>query len=366
MKITLDDLPPLSLGAAVLGTGGGGDPYIGRLALKRQIELTQPPTVVPLDTIADDAFVVPIGMAGSPSVALEKLLTESFADCVLRRFETFANRKVDAVLPIEIGGMNSLMPLLTACATGLPVIDADGMGRAFPSGDRTSFGVAGMSPFPIMIMNEHLETVTIEASNALRGEKITRTALVELGGAVIATHYPMSGRQAKDHAIPGTITLALGVGRAIIAARAEKSDPFEAILAYIRRYQPGMFGRVLFEGKVADVSRNMVGGYNIGSGVLEGRAGRATFSFQNEYLYLRHGEQLLAVVPDLVCFLDQETAEPVTCELLRYGQRIKVMGFSCARCFRTEAGLKATGPGSFRLRETYVPIETLVGVSGAP
>ena len=361
MKITLDDLEALSLGAAVLGTGGGGDPYIGRLALKRQIELTSEPVVVPLEALADDAFVVPIGMAGSPAVALEKLLTESFADCVLRRFEEFSGRAVDAVMPIEIGGMNSLMPLLTACATGLPVIDADGMGRAFPSGDRTSFGVAGMSPFPILIMNEHLETVMIEASNPIRGEKITRTALVELGGAVIATHYPMSGRQAKDHAIPGTITLALGVGRAILAARREKTSPFEAILDYLRDNQPSMFGRVLFEGKVADVSRNHVGGYNIGAGTLEGSSDTATFSFQNEYLYLRQGDRPLAIVPDLVCFLDQETAEPVTCELLRYGQRVTVMGFSCAPCFRTEAGLAACGPGSFRLSDTYVPIEQLAG-----
>ena len=32
----------------------------------------------------------------------------------------------------EVGGMNSIEPLLVGARLGLPVIDADGMGRAFP------------------------------------------------------------------------------------------------------------------------------------------------------------------------------------------------------------------------------------------
>ena len=119
VKIGLADLSPLSLGAAVLGTGGGGDPYIGRLALKRQIELTGiEPELIELDAVPDDALVIPVGMGGSPSVALEKLLAETFADAPLRRIEALLGRRADAVIPFEIGGINSLMPLLTACATG--------------------------------------------------------------------------------------------------------------------------------------------------------------------------------------------------------------------------------------------------------
>jgi len=39
-RIQVEDLEPIALGATFLGTGGGGDPYIGRLltqiALERQ------------------------------------------------------------------------------------------------------------------------------------------------------------------------------------------------------------------------------------------------------------------------------------------------------------------------------------------
>jgi DUF917 family protein len=113
---------------------------------------------------------------------------------------------------------------------------------------------------------------------------------------------------------------------------------------------------------VNDISRNTVGGYNIGNGVLESDLNEgvtANFAFQNEFLYIREADNLLAIAPDLICFLDSETAQPITCETLRYGQRVTVMGFSAAPHFRTEAGLKATGPASFGLSDRYVPIEEL-------
>jgi DUF917 family protein len=359
MHLTLDDLPALTLGAGILGTGGGGDPYIGLLSLRRQIELRGAPRIIPLESVADDDEVVTVGMAGSPAVALEKLMTESFADCWLERFQTMCGRRFSAVVPLEIGGVNSLMPLLTTCATGLPTIDADGMGRAFPSLDRTTFHIAGMSAYPLFIMNEHMEHVAVQASNTQCGDRIVRNALVELGGAVIGVMFPMTGRQVKDCAIPGTMTMARGIGQAVLTARAAKTDPFAAIIDYLASMEKPSFARVLFDGKIADVSRDMVGGFNIGQGLLEGSTGTARFAFQNEYLYVRGDDRLLAVVPDLICFLDAETAEPVTCELLRYGQRIKVLGAACAPQFRTQAGLAVAGPASFRLPDTYVPIEQL-------
>ena len=35
-------------------------------------------------------------------------------------------------MPAETGGINSFAPLVAGANLGLPVLDADGMGRAFP------------------------------------------------------------------------------------------------------------------------------------------------------------------------------------------------------------------------------------------
>ena len=48
----------------------------------------------------------------------------------------------------EIGGANGLRSLMAAAVTGLPAVDADSMGRAFPEGQMTSFAIAGLPMLP--------------------------------------------------------------------------------------------------------------------------------------------------------------------------------------------------------------------------
>jgi DUF917 family protein len=255
------------------------------------------------------------------------------------------------------------MPLLTACATGVGVVNGDGMGRAFPTLDKTTFGIAGIPPCPVVVLNEHGETVIIDGVRThARTEKIARAAFVELGGACACAMYAMTGLQVKQVAIGDTFTLALEIGRAIEAARASKNDPCEAILARLRLLSAERHARLLFDGRVVDLARDMVGGYNQGFGTLEGIEGferTVSFAFQNEYLYVRQDERLLAIVPDLIAFLDRETGDPITCESVRYGQRIKVIGIAAAKELRSAAALAVCGPSGFGLADAYVPIELL-------
>ena len=71
-RITADSIRGLARGAAVLGTGGGGDPYIGSL-LARQAVGDGFVEVVPLEELPDDAMVVTAAMMGAPTVMIEKL-----------------------------------------------------------------------------------------------------------------------------------------------------------------------------------------------------------------------------------------------------------------------------------------------------
>jgi hypothetical protein len=78
--------------------------------------------------------------------------------------------------------------------------------------------------------------------------------------------------------------------------------------------------------------------------------------FQNENLIARAGERMLAIVPDLICVLDGETAEPITTEELRYGQRVKVMAVSVPEIMRTPQALRVWGPRHFGFDVDYVPM----------
>ena len=71
--ITRADMADVALGGAFLGTGGGGDPYIGRLMAEQAIDANGPVAVLDIETLDDDALIVPVAMMGAPTVMLEKL-----------------------------------------------------------------------------------------------------------------------------------------------------------------------------------------------------------------------------------------------------------------------------------------------------
>ncbi len=82
-------------------------------------------------------------MMGAPTVMVEKLPR---GDEVLHAFETLQahlGRKAVATVPMEIGGINSMIPISLAAQAHVPLIDADFMGRAFPELQMVLPGVFG-------------------------------------------------------------------------------------------------------------------------------------------------------------------------------------------------------------------------------
>ena len=67
------DLVPLALGAALLGTGGGGNPYIGMLRTRELIRKGAKIEIMPLEALPDDAWVGECGGIGAPVVGVEKV-----------------------------------------------------------------------------------------------------------------------------------------------------------------------------------------------------------------------------------------------------------------------------------------------------
>ena len=90
-------------------------------------------------------------MMGAPTVMTEKLPQGEEIVIALRKLEKFMGRKVDGLLCGEAGGINSTTPFVAAAATGLPLIDGDGMGRAFPELQMTTFGMYGVSATPMAL-----------------------------------------------------------------------------------------------------------------------------------------------------------------------------------------------------------------------
>ncbi len=361
MKLDKPTLVDLCRGAAFLGTGGGGDPYIGRLMVQQAMDEGHEVEIIQLDELDDDCLVIPTAMMGAPTVLVEKLPAGDEAGKSLRRLEELLGRKAYATMPIEVGGINSTIPLVVGARLGLPIVDADGMGRAFPELQMETFAVYGVPGSPLVVTNEYGDSAIIQAHDNKMMEWLARGVAIRMGGAAYIAEYSMSGADAKRTSVPGTLSLAIGIGACIREARERHVDPFDALLGYLPT-TPYAYGRVIFQGKITDLSRETRAGFALGQlwiDGLEGWAGRMHITFQNENLIARVDGEVKAIVPDLICIMDSETAEPITTETLRYGQRVKVMAVSVPPIMRTPEALAIFGPKAFGLDEPFTPIETL-------
>ena len=63
-----ENIEDIALGAAVLGTGGGGDPYVGKLMAREAIRQYGPVELYSLDELDDDDLIVPSAGMGAPIV----------------------------------------------------------------------------------------------------------------------------------------------------------------------------------------------------------------------------------------------------------------------------------------------------------
>src|SRR5208283_4151171 len=227
------DLLPLSLGAALYGTGGGGNPYIGMLRLRELLRSGAKAEVLPLEAIDDAAYVGSVGGIGAPVVGIEKIKQGQECLRALRGVEAATGLRVSALISAEIGGSNSIEPVLTAAYAGLPVLDGDGMGRAFPEVQMSTFFIYGLDPSPGAIADDKGNVVVFKTvADMYWLERFARHIAVDMGaGAGFAT-TPMLGSYVKKVAVPGHSDAGAGgwanhPRRARQAAKRGRADPGE-------------------------------------------------------------------------------------------------------------------------------------------
>lgn len=355
-EVTDADLDAIEIGAAILGTGGGGNPYIGKLRCREQLKMGRKIPVIPLAELPDEALVVSLGGIGAPVVGVEKI--EEGEECLraLRAIEKELGVKVDALISAEIGGANSMEPMLTAAQAGLPVVDGDGMGRAFPEMQMCTWSIYGHREAPGAMADEKGNIVVIrDTPDDVWLERIARAVVVSMGAAAGLATQPMRGEFVKRAAVPNTITQALNLGRAVLKAHETNADPVQTVIDQER-------GRLLMTAKIVDLQRHLKGGFAVGHMTLEGfgdfDGDKGRIDLQNEFLVFRRNETVEVCTPDLIIVLDSDTGLPITTEMLRYGQRIAVLGLPAHPLMRTEQALEVVGPAAFGYPEiTFTPME---------
>lgn len=356
------EIEDLALGAAILGTGGGGNPYIGKRLALRAVARFGPVRLVMADELPPDALVVPTGMMGAPTIIVEKLPRGDEAYRAFEALQEFLGRPITHAMAMEAGGINSTIPIAVAAKAGVPLVDADLMGRAFPELQMCTPNLYGISACPMTIVDEKNNAATLEASDNVWTERLARSLTVDMGAAAFITLYPMTGQQVKQSTIRGTLTLCTELGRLVRETRHDHGDVIGAVTRRLRGFR-------IFDGKITDVRRRTEAGFARAETVLEG-VGDSTGSSlriqsQNEHLVAMHDGDIVATVPDLIIVLDSETAEPIATEEMRYGQRATVVVAPGDPHWRSPEGLGIVGPHYFGYEIDFVPVEQRFGAVAA-
>jgi len=358
-RLKPEDVDDIAVGAAVLGAGGGGDPYLGKLMARRVLERGAEIVLVDPDDVDDESFIVAPAFMGAPVTMFEKLPSGAESVKVIKILEGFMNKSFDYLTPIEAGGLNSTIPLYVGGVTGRTLIDGDGMGRAFPELQMVTFHLYGVKATPMALADEKGNGVILDTIDNYWAERIARMVTVRMGGWASIAIYPMEGRIYKKAVIPKTISKAAEIGRELRDAKNSGRDPVDALLEAAGGFK-------LFEGKIVDVSRWTEAGFAKGRVEIEGlgdyKGRRMIVDFQNENLVARIDGEVVASVPDIISILDMETGEPITTERLRYGFRVVVAGIPCDPKWRTPHALEVVGPRYFGYNVNYVPIEERIKV----
>lgn len=345
-----DDIAPLAAGAAVFGTGGGGAVHTVQLSVRAAVAEHGPVPLVQVADLTDDDVVINMSAMGAPSVGIEMLGAAAQAQTLVREVEQLVGRPVTTLMAAEIGGSNGVAPVGWAAALGLQVLDADGMGRAFPQATMIAMNVAGL-PSEFAVMADVVGNVTVLRTVDIAWlERHARAFTVAAGGIALGAHYLLTRATAPGAVIEGTVSRAVEVGRCLLGA----ADPVAAVADELG-------AAVLVAGKVVDIDRVTEGGFTRGSVTVQGvgadRGRLLRVEIQNENLVVIEDGVVLVSVPDLVTIVDSETGEAISTELLRFGQRVSVLAWACDPLWRSPRGIELAGPRAFGYDLDYAPFD---------
>jgi DUF917 family protein len=295
-------------GATLLGAGGGGSagPALRLVEEIREVTLVEP------EDVSDDSNVAVVAGMGSPVVLLKEGWRGEEVPA-LERFEEATGKKVDYVVPVEMGGFNSITPIHAAALKGLPVIDGDGAGRAIPELQMTMFYIHGIPISPLSLADSKGNSAILYPTDAYMAEELGRAVTTVFGMTAGIACHPMTGKQLKEAVIPGTLSLAEKVGKGIREAKESGKDVVKAATQSIEAI-------VLARGKVAKKTEEVRAGFDYGRVFVED----IVVDYKNENMIAWRKDKPIVMVPDSICWLTTD-GEPLTNADIKEGLEVAVL-----------------------------------------
>ncbi|MFT4043851.1 MAG: DUF917 domain-containing protein [Gordonia sp. (in: high G+C Gram-positive bacteria)] len=317
-RLRADELGALAEGAALLGSGGGGDPYWFRALAEHTLAGRDGIEILDTDDVGEDTLIVAAGLVGSLLAFHERPPQGSeFGRAVRRVGDEFPSRHL-VVCNYESAGANVFAAIVVAAGSGIPLVDCDGMGRALSWLDQTTFDAAGVPIAPFVLTDSAGQSVLYERVGGRSAERFIRAAAVQMGGWCAFAGYPMSVADMGDAGIAGTIARALSLGNTVRAAQGR--DVVSALIA-----EQG--ARRIGGGRVVEAQWRRIADGGIGSVVIRSTDTGEVIRVEarNEFLLVLVDGEIAGCTPDILCVMRTRDGHPLQAESMVTGTEVEVV-----------------------------------------
>lgn len=371
-QIKKEEIDALLAGMTTYGTGGGGNPETGRGLLEAGLNNGRVFQVIDPQDVPDDAWICSGGIMGSVRRLRDesdeeqtdpersaKMLVEA-----IRTMEQIKGKKVNYLIPFEVGGSNTPVIMSAAAMLGIPTIDADGVGRAAPETQMTIWIGKGISltPMPVVAQDGN-RVVVLDGNEPTYADEIGRVVVVKGGGSAANAHYFMTGRQMKDCSCLRILSRALALGRIQVEGLQTGKNKLDAV-------KSALGAKTLMRGIIRSEEGLDEGGFYLTKLVVDGTGGwvghEAKLILKNETMVIWVDGILRCVFPDYIFMVDPATGVSIQTADIRPGMQIEFLGAPCdprmAEALQTQVGKKAFSPARYGLSDlTYIPFAQLQG-----
>jgi hypothetical protein len=379
VEFGLADFHAVAAGAAVLASGGGGS-YQDALSILQQLADSGWQGTVRVQAYDGATNGCVLAIMGSPDAA-DSLTLANVANAIRNTvavLEASTGYPLGCVIPVEIGPINSLVPLIAAALSkgALWVVNGDGAGRAVPELPQTTFsGSTALAPSPCALASDEavvsaVESAVLNANTAAKVEALAGGVVAGFGGYSGIALWPSNasnGYALGGNYIADTLTQAWGLGQCLLNAPAPLST---AEVAFAIADITGRTATVLVTNFYITAITQSTSGASLDSGIIRlDNTPVQSDSTQTHYLYNLNENLIMystssftpdAIAPDSICYYSESTGRGfsnASDDLATYfnatsgcstGKTVSVIRVSTAAQLYQAAGVLASFAGLLR------------------
>lgn len=366
-KLSRQDLHDILLGAAIVGTGGGGSLVEGIKLVDKALDEGHEFLLAEIDEIPDDALIgTPYGCGSIGPLSdeqlkeLEKLPKLDFTAEVaaVKAIEEYLGKSLYGVVATELGGGNTAAALNVAARTNKLIIDADPAGRSVPCLQHSTYFLNGLPITPMGIADQFGDAMILtQAASDIRAEALTRAAAVASFNHVGVVDHIAEWKVLKNALLKNTITMCLEIGRVAREAKAENK-----IYAY--DIAEKFDGYIIFEGTVTKTEWEDTKGFTFGNTFIKGEGkyedDEMKIWYQNENIISWKNGEIFVTVPDSINIVNADENMPLLNPYAKVGMKVTVFVLKSFDEWRSPKGLEIFGPKFFGYDIEYKEVENIL------